>query len=276
VAVAASVGAGSASAATYGGGRLSTFASKHYTPTALVTLRTHGRRVGVRFETTLKCGREVYSEVTGIRSATLRNGRAQMHGRGTFGLERGRIRYRWKLSVKVGPQAATGVLTIKGRRTTGVHRCTVRPRRPFKVLREPRVTGPRTAPRRGGVYRGLNATRLQRKYRGSVIVRVSGNGRRVEALWEAGAGCRSGLREVFANFTPPTRIRPDHSFRRSERFRVVFAEAVVRYRVSFAGHFTAGGAAGTLRLTAHGRGRRGRHFRTSCDSGTRRWRALAG
>src|SRR3954452_19418524 len=90
----AAAGAGDAAAATYGGGRLPTIHYKRYTPGGLVTLRTGGGRLRARCVTTLKCGRDIYPGVTDTGSAVLRNGRATWRGRGGFGLERGRLRFR--------------------------------------------------------------------------------------------------------------------------------------------------------------------------------------
>jgi hypothetical protein len=59
---------------------------------------------------------------------------------------------------------------------------------------------------------------------------------------------------------------------RNERFTLRFDDGSSdRYRVTFAGHFLADGAAGTLRVRMHTR-QRGKHF-YPCDSGTQTWTA---
>jgi hypothetical protein len=273
---AAAVAATSADAATYGGGRMP-IAAKHYDPHVGATVRTSGSRVGLHFETSLKCGRGVYAKIVGHRAATARNGRVRLHGRSRLFLGPGVLRYHWRANLKVGPDAAKGVLVIKGRRNKGQPRkCAVRPRRAFRVLRVRPLTGPVAAARAGGTYLGVNATRVRGRFRGAVVVRVTRDGRRAEAAWEGAARCRRGPREVFPNFTPPRRIGPGNAFVSRERFTVHYSDAVARYRILFRGRFRSDGVAGTLRLRVRLRWTTKPRFTTRCDSGVRRWSARLG
>ena len=108
-----------------------------------------------------------------------------------------------------------------------------------------------------------------------MVLRTTRDGAKVAARWNAIARCRRGPSERLGNFTPATRVRPDGSFERRERFSVRYADALVRYRVRFAGRFQADGAQGELRMRARVFDRRGRRLRTRCDTRRRRWQALA-
>ena len=75
------------------------------------------------------------------------------------------------------------------------------------------------------------------------------------------------------NFTPSMRIGAKGGFSRAERFAVRYTDALVRYRVRFAGRVSGEGAAGTLRLRARIFNRSGSRLLTRCDSRTREWTA---
>ena len=263
-----------AEARTYAGGLLPSWGAKGYRPHVGITLEPQGRSVALRFHTSLKCGRE-FLEIRDLALRPLRSGRVRARVNGvSYSGERLETRVRWSLSARVGPRLARGTLTIRGRRTKGRRqRCRARPKRRFTARLVTPPQGAPAAPRRGGTYLGLARNKVVRSYRGAVVVRVAPGGRQAYGIWEARAPCRRGGPEVFGNFTPPTRIKPDHSFRRNERFRIRYSDAVVRYRVSFGGRFTTDGVRGTLRLRARIYDRRGR-LRTTCDSGVRPWTAL--
>jgi hypothetical protein len=251
--------------------------SKHYDPHVSATVRTDGARVGIRFETTLKCGRATYAKIVGLSGGALRRGRARLHGRSRIFLGPGVLRYRWRINLRAGPRRAKGVLVIRGRRTKGRHRtCDAHPRRPIAVLRARRLTGPGAPARPGGVYRGLSASKVQGRYRGAVVLHVTRDGRRVEAGWEAAARCGRGPREVFPNHTPLRRIGRGNGFVSRERFRVHYSDAVGHYRIVFRGRFRKGGVAGTLRLRVRLRWTSRPRYTTHCDSGKRRWSAGLG
>ena len=105
------------------------------------------------------------------------------------------------------------------------------------------------------------------------MLRATKDARKVTARWTMAAKCRRGPRESFVNLTPAARVGPNGGFARKERFSVRYADALVRYRASFAGRIRADGATGTQRLRARVYNRRGTKLRTRCDSGVRTWNA---
>ena len=106
------------------------------------------------------------------------------------------------------------------------------------------------------------------------MLRVNRNAKKVAARWTASAGCsKRARRQDLVNYTPPTRIRPDGTFSRSERFSVSYADAFIRYRVKFSGRFSGEGTSGTLRMRAREYSADGKRFRRRCDSGVRTWSA---
>jgi hypothetical protein len=104
-----------------------------------------------------------------------------------------------------------------------------------------------------------------------VILRASSNGKRVAAQWTTATKCGRGAVDTFVNFTPPTKLRADGTFSRSERFSVQYADLFIRYRASFSGRIRSDGATGTLRLRTRVYNGSGTKLRTKCDSGGRTW-----
>jgi hypothetical protein len=261
---------------SYGGGLLpGAAAPRHYNPTVGIALEQRGARLALRFDTTLLCGRDVY-QVSGRRVVPMSGGHASAHASAALRLGRGRLSFGWRLSVEVGSRDARGLLTIRGnRRSRGrAESCTHRPKRRFRALIGAAPAGPAAQPAPGRAYFGLNDLRIADGLRGPVLLRVGRDGKKTAARWTATAPCTRGPRELLVNFTPATRVAPDGSFRRRERFSQRFTDALVRYSVFFGGGFTSDGAAGTLRLRARVYDRRGSRLITHCDSGVRRWTAL--
>ena len=106
-----------------------------------------------------------------------------------------------------------------------------------------------------------------------MILKATSSGRRIAARWTALAACRRGPRADLVNFTPSMRIASDGRFRRAERFGVRYSDALVRYRVSFAGRVSGEGAAGKLRMRARIFNRSGSRLVTRCDTRMRSWTA---
>jgi hypothetical protein len=80
---------------------------------------------------------------------------------------------------------------------------------------------------------------------------------------------------VFTNFSPRAVVQRDGRFLKRERFTQRYAHGDVgRFKTSFGGRFRADGASGTLRARLVLFNRRGRRV-GRCDTGTRRWSALA-
>ena len=142
---------------------------------------------------------------------------------------------------------------------------------PFDARLATPPTGAPAQPRSRGLYLGTASYEVVDRLQAPVVLRASKDARKVTARWTIAAKCRRGPRELFVNLTPPTRVRPDGSFGRSERFAVRYVDALVRYRARFAGRFAGEGASGTLRLRARVFNRSGKRLRTRCDSGTRTW-----
>ncbi len=105
-----------------------------------------------------------------------------------------------------------------------------------------------------------------------VSVSVTHTGK-IWAQWDATMGCRPGTFPM-TNLTPLTKIRPDGTFTRSERYSIRYKGGLVdHYRVTFTGAFRSDGVSGTL--TARVRTtKRGSRYRP-CASGTQTWAARA-
>jgi hypothetical protein len=273
-AVLAACGAPGASAQappSYGGGLFRQLHPKTYEPYVGVTFEQRGEMLALRFDTNLKCGRSVY-QTSAHRVVPLAGGHAQASGHGSFRLGRGRVRFKWKLTADVGPSAVSGVLDIRGaRRRTGS--CTHKPKRKFQALLQTPLSGAAAMPPPNALYLGLTESRVSGGFRGPVLLRGTANGKRVGARWSVRAPCGTGAPQSLVNFTPPTLVRPDGTFSRGERFKEVFSDEVVRFRVLFRGGFTSDGAAGQLRMRARIYDRKGKRLLTRCDTGLRPWTA---
>jgi hypothetical protein len=279
VAVGAGVGSARAQAPAYGGGVLPQASPpRGYTPTLGITLRPSGDRLALRFDTTLRCGRSTY-DVAARRTVPFDGASIAASGAGRLRLVGGRVRFAWSIAGRVDGQTATGVLRIDGVRTVGARRrtCSRRAERPFEARVPVAPAGAPGLPSSRAVYLGLSAHRLRGGFAAPVIVRASRNGRKVAARWTAEARCRNGGRVRLVNFTPPTGVRTDATFRRRERFTQRFVDLVIRYRVAFAGRIAADGATGTLRLRASVYDpRRGNELITRCDTRRHAWTAVPG
>ena len=267
-----------AQAPSYGGGSLAyTTTPRTFKPSVGIVLQPRGQRVALRFDTLLLCGRTT-QEAVGRKLVALAGSSLAAEGASVVRGGRLRFEYSWSLRATVSAQTVTGSLRVVGRRRIGRGRwiaCRRRPERGFQARLATPPVGPAATPRPSSSYYGLSDIAIADGLRAAVVLRTTRDGAKVAARWNAVARCRRGPRERLANFTPATRVRPDGGFARSERFSVRYADALVRYRVRFAGHFQADGAQGELRMRARVFDRRGRRLRTRCDTGRRRWRALA-
>ncbi len=265
--------AGDASAQTFGGGRLQTAAlPKSYDPTVGISLQPRGSQIALRFDTTLRCGKEVF-EASGRKVVAFDGSSFSAAAASIKRVARGRLAFEWTLSGTVAGNAASGTLRIAGvRRTSGRERaCAAKPTRAFEARLATPPAGAAAQPRSRGLYLGTSSYEIVDRLQAPVVIRASQDARKVTARWTIAAKCRRGQRELFVNLTPPTRVRTDGSFGRSERFAVRYVDALVRYRTRFAGRFAGEGASGSLRLRARVFSRSGKTLRTRCDSGTRTW-----
>ena len=273
-------GPASAQSPSFGGGLMPGATGKHggYTPTIGIVLQPRGSQIAIRFDTTMGCGRHV-EELVG-RAVVPFDGRSfsakKIHWQFRLaGPPRNRVTFSWRLHGTVEGAFARGSLRVTGARHFNgrTDRCDRKTRRRWTA----RVEGPAPAgaplpPARSG-FGGLSNIQLGNGLRAPVILRVSSNAKKVGARWTAHAPCGKGSPVTFVNYTPPMRIRPDGSFSRAERFAVRFSDALLRFRVRFAGRTSGEAANGTLRLRVRIYSRDGKRLRTRCDSGLRNWSA---
>jgi hypothetical protein len=163
----------------------------------------------------------------------------------------GRSRLTMTVTGRVAGAAVSGHLTARGQR------CDQLTRAPFRLRAAALPAGAAVVPARGTVEFGVTSQSAG-AVRLPVVVYVVGH-RRLTGTWEALASCAHGRIPVM-NVEPLTPARADGSFSRSEHYRVKRTS----YRVTFAGRFVAGGAAGTLTARVHTPSR-------SCSTGTQTW-----
>ena len=183
------------------------------------------------------------------------------------------MRYAWTFTAQVSGGAMTGAVQVAAQRDGRA--CRSPGPRTFVALPLPVAAGAAARPAAGAAFYGGGPRLVAGRRPGSTVLRVDPEGRRVSARWAVAARCGRGPAHRFSNLTPFTAIGDGGRFARAERFRVRYADGVVRYRVRFGGRFAGGAAAGTLRLRATVRNRRGALV-TRCDTRRRRWTAGAG
>jgi hypothetical protein len=279
-AVLAAAAPAAAQSPNFGGGLLPGASGKPgaYTPTIGIHLQPRGSEIAIRFDTTMGCGRYV-EELTGRATVPFdgHSFRAKKL-RWQFGLAgpaRNRVTFSWRLSGTVDGAFARGRLRVTGARHFNgrTWRCNRKTKRRWAARVEgPAPTGAPMPPARAG-FGGLDDIQLGDGLRGAVMLRVGGNAKKVGSRWTALAACGKGGPVTFVNYTPPMRIRADGSFSRAERFAVRFHDALLRYRVRFAGRISGEAANGTLRLRVGIFSRDGKRLKTRCDSGLRNWSA---
>ena len=261
---------------TFGGGRLSTHErTGDYRPSVGITVQPRGERIALRFTTTVLCGR-ITHQVGGFVEVPWNGNTYAAAGEGELKLGRGEVNFVWDIKGTLSGRSSDGILRIVGRETVNgrTRDCERRPVRAYQTRGPHEPTGPGGAPQPGAAYLGTTQMTIVDRNPGPVVLRVSPDGRRVAARWEAAATCGRGPREIFTNFTPSSYVRPDGSFYRAERFSQRFSDALVRYRVRFSGRFTADGAWGTFELRTAVYDRTGKTLRTRCESGRHRWTAM--
>lgn len=276
------IGAGraSAQAPSYGGGLLPSASppTRAYTPTVGIALQPRGDRIALRFDTSIRCGRESYDavgrKVVPFDGAGFTATGASVYAIGTS--HRNRVRFAWALSGAVDGAAGSGTLRIAGVRVVNGRRtrCARKPTRSWQARLVAPAPAGTSMPAARAAFGGLSDLELADDLRAPVILKVAKSARKVAARWTVTAGCQKRRsRQHLINLTPPTTIRSDGSFKRSERFGVSYADAFIRYRVTFSGRFSGDGATGTLRMRAREYSRDRKRFRRRCDSGVRSWSA---
>ena len=222
-----------------------------------LVLRDDGRIAG-RVGFTYGCRRfrifNVVVQVAGRANgaAFTATGRSRPRGAGTV---------RFRLDGTLTPAGGTGTIRL-------FNRCG-NTRRSFVVHASPAPAGAPALPARGTLLHGLSA-QTAAGVRLPVSIRVATNGR-MHASWSAVLDC-GNFTVPLRNDTPPTTVRPDGTFSRSEAFTVRYRGGYSeRYRVNFSGRFLADGAVGTLRARVQAR-QRGRRV-VRCNAGTHAWTA---
>jgi len=274
--LAAMAWAAPAMAQDYGGGRLPSAGvpGTAYVPTMGIALQARGDRMALRFDTSIRCGRTSY-DIVG-RTLGAFDGRVfSASASRRMRIPGGRIDYAWAVAGEADGTVASGTLKLTGTRVAGGRStaCNRKPSRRFNA----RVAAPAPAgaprPPASSTFGGLSEIRVADGLRAPVVLKATRSGRRIAARWTALARCGRGPRLELVNFSPSMRIGSKGGFSRAERFRVRYSDALVRYRVRFAGRVSGEGAHGTLRLRARVYTRSGGRLLTRCDTRTRRWSA---
>ena len=171
---------------------------------------------------------------------------------------------------RVAADRATGTVSVDTRRR-GRPFCkgtTPFDARPAAVLgAEP---GPAPA---GGLLVGRTSGRTGGPF--GFVLRVNADASRVQRVVTTfRQGCRrvKGLEET--NYSPRMTIRPDGTFRQTERFSVRYDEGSDRITIVTTGRFVAGGATGTIRVQSRFLARASGRVTERCDTGTLRWTAV--
>jgi hypothetical protein len=157
---------------------------------------------------------------------------------------------------------ANGTVRVRGRGCRGW-------RLPFTLRTESALAGAAAVPPPSSTFMGLTAQSAG-GVRLPVSVSVTHTGK-MWAIWDVSMKCH-GVTIPTTNVTPYTRIRPDGSFTRSERFRIRYrGGATDHYKVKLTGQFRADGVSGTLRASVQTTKPGHRYY--PCFSGTQAWAA---
>jgi len=261
---------------TLGGGLLAQAGPlRTYTPSVNLSLQPRGARIAMLFDTSVRCGRDTI-DVSGSGEAPFDGTSFTFKGASLRRLGRGRVTAEWTVTGQMsGPAAAGGSLHIVGvRRVSGrTRRCAVKPDRAFQVRLAGPLAGGAARPQPRAFYGGTSSYVIFNGMQAPVMLRATGDGRKLAAQWVIAGKCGRGPRDHFVNFTPAMTVRADGTFSRAERFSIRYADVLIRYRPSFAGRLSSDGATGTLRLGTRIYNRRGTRLLTRCDSGLRSWNA---
>ncbi len=140
---------------------------------------------------------------------------------------------------------------------------------PFALRSESAPAAPAAMPPPRSVFHGLTAQSAG-GVRLPISLTATHNGK-VWANWDATMNCRPGTFPM-TNVTPITKIRPDGTFTRSERYVIRYKGGLVdHFRVKVTGAFRADGATGTLEARVRTT-QPGHRFRP-CASGKQAWAA---
>lgn len=211
----------------------------------------------------LRCGKTVFTNVV-VRLAGLASGDGFRADGDTKLTRRGRLR----LEIAGKFEGANAIGTIRA--TTRRIGCRTFTRPLFLRSAAAPAGAPALAPA-GAVFAGLTS-QVASEVPLPVLVHVSRSRRSVSALWQATMSCGPRAQTTVVNFTPPTRVRGDGTFSRTETYTLRYPDGSRdRFHVTFAGRFLADGATGTLDARMQTRKRGVRYL--ACSSGRQTWSA---
>ncbi len=257
-----------ASAQTFAGGSIGTGTSSNPPGTSELGVHVHNGVVLVRGAAVIRCVGGRTSEVEGV-------GRGPLAADGTFSVtfSRGRLQPTttpgFRRTVTVTGQVAGG--EIRGRIDASAERgC----RGGFAyVARVTPELGTTPAPPPAGATLIGKTSRVPG---GPFALNLRVNAS-ADAISHLVTGSRYSCRKLRpyqeTNYSPPTPVRADGTFRKVERFRVRFSDVVDSMTITTTGRFLAGGAIGTWRAQSVSRSRRTGLVVDRCGTGQVTWSA---
>ena len=217
-------------------------------------------RIGVAVP--LRCGiARVRAQVTPAADGSFSFVRRMRDRRGGF-----RRRHRVAMTGRFDGAGAAGTVSARltlRRPGRAVRRC--RTANAGWELRSPAPAGAPAPPRPGATYRGLTSQGgpAPRPF----LFAVSADGTRIRtSIFTYTVACRR-LSYTSNNVSPAAGIRPDGTFTVRESFAFRSPRLVERVKVRVEGRFSAGGAAGSLRVHSVVRSRRTGRVVDRCDTG---------
>jgi hypothetical protein len=257
-------GTSPAAGTAFGGGVVT---SKGLGSTSIALLQRPDGRASARVGMGLRCGKTSYVNLVVRLAGFVRDGSFTATGR-TNVTRRGRLTV--TLTGVIAGGGATGNVRVS---TSRLGRCE-RGTRPFRLRAAGAPAGTPTPPAANALMGGVTS-QVVGHVTLPVILHVSRTGRRVTGLWQAAMRCGPKAVLTAVNFSPPTTVRADGTFVRTEKYRIRYpGRETETYRVELRGRFLSDGATGTLRARMQTR-KPGRRF-FPCDSGVQSWTAGAG
>jgi hypothetical protein len=240
---------------TYGG---SGFRGARLASPSLGLLVRPDGRVTARAGFTITCGRKLsYVQLYARLSGTMR---------GTAFSASGHTRLSNRRSAQVRIQGTADGQTATGTARMSAPHCTAYTRS-FVLHTESAPAGVAAVPAPGAKLTGLTVQSTG-GMRLPMSIAITHNGK-VTALWDVLMSCNPST-DTLQNLTPPTPIRPDGTFTRSESFNIRYTSGLVdHFRVKLTGAFRADGASGTLEASMRTT-KPGSRYRP-CASGAQTW-----
>jgi hypothetical protein len=257
-----------ASAQTFAGGSIGAGTSANPPGTSELGIHVHNGAVLVRGAAVIRCVGGRTSEVEGV-------GRGPLAADGTFSVtfSRGRLQPTttpgFRRTVTVTGQVVGG--EIRGRiDASGERGC----RGGFGYVARvtPELADVPAAPPAGATLIGKTSRIPGGPFAFNLRVNASG-----DAISHLVTGSRYSCRKLRpyqeTNYSPPTPIRADGSFRKTERFKVRYTDVVDSVTITTTGRFVAGGATGTWQAQTISRSRETGAVVDRCGTGLVTWSA---